>query len=51
MAGDSLDKMMANTGKLFDLISKAEQSVNKEKFSDVTAKGGGEESLSDRGDI
>jgi hypothetical protein len=46
---DTLDKMMANTEKLYNLYNKARQVVEQEE--QTVAMGGGQESLSDTGDI
>ncbi len=48
---DSLDKMMSNTVKIYDLLAKAREAVAKEKNSTTVTKGGGVESLSDKGKI
>lgn len=46
---DTLDKMMANTDKLYTLLAKARKEVEQEEEQETM--GGGEESLSDKGDL
>jgi len=45
-----LDKMLADTKKIYDLYDQALKTVSNE-VNDEVAKGGGQESLSDRGEI
>lgn len=47
---DTLDKMMANTKKLYDMWEEAKKIVTQEK-EQGTAKGGGKESLTDADEI
>jgi hypothetical protein len=48
---DTVDKMLANTSKIYELLGKAKEAVDKESQLDAVARGGAEESLSDKGNI
>ena len=46
-----LDKMMADTKKIYDLYEQALKTVSRENLEEDRVKGGGELSLSDREEI
>lgn len=48
---EDLDKMAANTSKVFDTLKKIKDDKAKELAGGGSAKGGGQESLSDTGEI
>ena len=48
---DTLDKMLANTKKLTELVREAKKDIEKQSIGEGRVKGGGKLSLSDRGMI